>query len=272
MERGDVFMFDFKIVFLGAIQGLTEFLPVSSSAHLAFFQWLFDYQSMLGYDIILHMATLFALLIFFRKDIFILTLEWTRGLTKSEYRKSIGWIYSWTVLLGTVVTALIAMPLKGIVGKVIESPTIVAMGLFCTSLLLWYMGNINVRERKLSLKTGWLVGLTQGIAVMPGISRSGSTIFMGRLAGLSSEEAFRFSFLISIPSIAGATLLEIREMFKLGRVTLPPYWWIGALLAFLLGLCSLFVLQKFVMRGRFKCFSVYCLFLAFIMILLNVLR
>ena len=265
-------MFDFKIVFLGVIQGLTEFLPVSSSAHLSFFQSLFDYQNMLGYDIILHMATLFALLLFFRKDIFIFTLEWTKGFRKSEYRKSTGWSYGWIILFGTVVTASIAIPLKSTVAKAMDSPIIVAMGLFCTSLLLWYIGNIKTRERKLSLTTGLLVGFIQGIAVMPGVSRSGSTIFMGRLAGLSGEEAFRFSFLISIPAIAGATLLEIIEMFKIGRVTLPPYWWLGALLAFSLGFCSLVILRNFVIKGRWKCFSIYCSALAFLMILLNVVR
>ena len=265
-------MFDTKIVFLGAIQGLTEFLPVSSSAHLSFFQSLFDYQNMLGYDIILHMATLFALLLFFRKDIITFILEWALGFRKPEYRKSIGWSYGWIILFGTVVTALIAIPLKSTVQKAMDSPTIVALGLFCTALLLWYIGDIKTRERKLSLTTGLLVGFVQGIAVMPGISRSGSTIFMGRLAGLSGEEAFRFSFLISIPAIAGATLLEILEMIKIGRVTLPPYWWLGALLAFSLGFCSLVLLRNFVIKGRFKCFSIYCSALAFIMILCSVLK
>jgi undecaprenyl-diphosphatase len=263
-------MFDIKIVILGAIQGLTEFLPVSSSAHLAFFQMLFGYENMLGYDIILHFATLLALLVFFWKDIISLTIEWMYGFLKSEYREKSGWNYGWAVLCGTVVTVIIALPLKKFVERAIESPIIIAAGLFFTALILWHIGSIKPREQKISLKSGLLVGLMQGIAVMPGISRSGSTIFMGRLAGLSSEEAFRFSFLISIPAIVGATLLEIREMLKLGEVTLPPFWWLGGLLAFSLGLCSLVLLRKFVISGRWKGFSIYCACFASLMLIVSV--
>ena len=264
-------MFEIRIIILGAIQGLTEFLPVSSSAHLSFFQMIFGFKNMLGYDIILHAATLFALLLFFRKDIVSLTVEWIFGFSKQEYRKSAGWNYGWAVLCGTVVTALIAFPLKQFVEKALESPSIVALGLFFTSLLLWYIGDLKTRAREVSLSSGLLVGFVQGIAVLPGISRSGSTIFMGRLAGLQPQEAFRFSFLISIPAIFGASLMEIIHMFKVGEATLPPYWWLGALLAFSLGFCSLVLLRKFTERGRWKCFSVYCSVLAFSMIMFQVL-
>ena len=263
---------DLKIIFLGAIQGLTEFLPISSSAHLSFFQMLFGYQNMLGYDIVLHFATLLAVLFFFRKDILSLAIEWLSGFFKPEYRKRTGWRYGWIILFGNIVTASIALPLKTLVEKAKESPIIVAAGLFFTSLLLWYMRDLfkKSRAREISFGSGLLVGFTQGIAVIPGISRSGSTIFMGRLAGLPSEEAFRFSFLISIPAIAGATFLEVLEMFKIGEVTLPSYWWLGALLAFSLGLFSLILLRRFVISGRWKVFSVYCASLAFLMILFHV--
>jgi len=265
-------MIDLKITFMGAIQGLTEFLPISSSAHLSFFQMLFDYQEMLGYDIILHMSTLCALLLFFGKSIVSLTIEWINGFYKPEYRNKSGWIYGWAVLLGNIVTALIALPLKSFVEKAKESPIIVAAGLIVTAMLLWYIGRIKSNERSISLRSGLLVGLIQGIAVIPGISRSGSTIFMGRLTGLPPEEAFRFSFLVSVPAITGATFLEILKMFKIGEVTLPPYWWLGALLAFSLGLISLALLRKFVVSGQWKCFSIYCASLASLMILFQLLR
>ena len=263
-------MFSLQIVFLGAVQGLTEFLPVSSSAHLAFFQMLFGFENMLGYDIVLHMATLFALFIFFGKDILSLTLEWVNGFINWEYREKTGWSYGWAVLGGNAVTVLIALPLKGYVEKAIETPVIVAIGLLFTSIILWYMGYIKSRERKISISSGLLVGFIQGIAVMPGISRSGSTIFMGRLAGLSPAEAFRFSFLISIPAIVGATLLEILEMLKAGEVTLPSYWWIGAIFAFSFGLLSLVLLRSFVISGRWKYFSVYCALFALLMVIISV--
>jgi undecaprenyl-diphosphatase len=262
---------DIKIIILGAIQGLTEFLPVSSSAHLSFFQMLFGYENMLGYDIVLHAATLFALLLFFRKSIVSLTLEWLYGFFKSEYRDSEGWRYGWAVLCGTIVTAMIALPLKPFVEKAVESPVIIAAGLIFTSVLLWYVGNLKARKCEISMKCGLFVGLMQGIAVMPGISRSGATIFMGRFAGLHPEEAFRFSFLISIPAILGATLLEILNMYKVGEVTLPPCWWLGALLAFSLGWSSLIILRRFVISGLWKCFSAYCSFIAILMVLFQLL-
>jgi len=260
----------FEIIFLGAIQGITEFLPISSSAHLSVFQILFGFENMLGYDVILHMATLLAVLFFFKKDIISLVVEWLNGFLKLEYRKSIGWRYGWIVLCGNVITAAIALPMKEYVEKAKETPIIIAIGLLLTSLmlwLLWYMGK-KFKESEISLKSGLLVGLIQGIAVMPGISRSGSTIFMGRLAGLSPEEAFRFSFLMSVPAIVGATFLEILDMFKIGEVTLPPYWWAGAFLAFSLGLLSLILLRKFVISGRWRIFSIYCASLAILMMLL----
>jgi len=169
---------------------------------------------------------------------------------------------------------LIALPLKRVVEKAMESPVIVALGLTFTSLILWYMGDLSkkAQTQKVSLKSGLMVGFIQGIAVIPGISRSGSTIVMGRLAGLSPEEAFRFSFMISIPAISGATFLEILNMFKIGEVTLPSYWWLGAILAFFLGLFSLILLRKFVISGRWKIFSVYCALLAFLMISGHIMR
>jgi len=261
----------FEIILLGAVQGITEFIPISSSAHLTFFQILFGFENMLAYDIVLHMATLFALLFFFRKDILSLSIEWLNGFSKPEYREKPGWIYGWSILCGNVATVSIALPLKRFVKIALESPIIVAIGLFFTSLMLWYLGGLKSRERKTSLNNGLLVGFIQGIAVIPGISRSGSTIFMGRLSGLSSEEAFRFSFLISIPAIVGATLLEILEMFKVGEITLPSYWWIGAFFAFSLGLFSLVLLRSFVTRGRWKLFSVYCSLFALLMISVHVL-
>lgn len=265
-------MFDCKILFLGAVQGLTEFLPVSSSGHLAFFQMLFGYNepNMLGYDILLHLATLMATLCYFARDVALIARQWFAGFKNAESRKTDGWRYGWTVLLGTLVTILIAFPLKKFVLFAMASPLIIAGGLFLTASALWIMGVMRESDKKVSLKTGLVVGAFQGIAAMPGVSRSGMTIFSGMFSGLAPKEAFKFSFILSIPAIVGAGLLEAVDMYKAGAVSLPDGWWAGGLLAFVLGLLSLTVLKRFVLGKYWRVFSVYCAALASLMVLLRI--
>lgn len=265
---------DIKILFLGVVQGLTEFLPVSSSGHLAFFQLLFDYTepNMLSYDIILHIATLFATLCFFRADIICIARECFLGFFSKEARASDGWRYGWSVIVGTVVTVIIAFPLKKIVEFAITSPLFVACGLFFTAVILWLMQSISSSSNKVSMSKGILIGAAQGLAVLPGVSRSGLTIFSGMMSGLAPEAAFKFSFILSIPAIIGATLLEAVDMYKLGNFSMPDGWIWGGVLAFAFGLLSLMLLRRFVLQKHWRGFSIYCFFVAGLVLLFNFLR
>lgn len=264
-------------LFLGVIQGVTEFLPVSSSGHLALFQQLFSMdESALSYDLFLHFATMGATVLFFGKDIASLFREWSSGFLSSRGRRTEGWTLGWAVAAGTVATGVLGLSLKPLVRQAMTLPAAVAAGLLVTAALLWYGSNLPSRGegRPLTLRTGILVGLIQGVAVLPGISRSGSTIVGGMKSGMSPLDAFRFSFLLSLPAIFGATLLEVRELMKMDswRATLPPGWMAGVILAFLTGLAALALLRRLVSRGQWKPFALYCALLGGVILALPLFR
>jgi len=247
---------------LGVLQGFTEFLPVSSSGHLALAQYLFGLgEPPLAFDVFLHFATMLATLLYFIGDIVVLLKEWLIGFAGAEHRKSLGWRYGWAVIAGTLVTGLLGLPLEDVATRAFAAPWAVACGLVVTASLLCFASRIPASDRQVSLRTGVLVGLAQGIAVMPGISRSGSTIVAALVAGTRREEAFRFSFLLSLPAIMGATALEGLKALHEG-VVLPEGWVFGCASAFLCGLVSLHFMRKVVIFGKWKYFSLYCLLIA----------
>lgn len=293
---------DFTIPLLGAVQGITEFLPVSSSGHLALLQTLFGYGNLMSYDIVLHVATLLATLCYFRKDVKTFISDWIGGFLSPEARRREGWKYCWVIILGTVMTVVVAMPLKDFASDAMSAPAFVGVGLLITAAVLWLMqGKPNERgalqkpgaaeaaeehqqpedagaanEAAMSAepeegpkcgvtyKSSIVVGLLQGIAVMPGISRSGLTIFGSLMCGLSAPEAFRLSFMLSVPAILGALVLDVfGALFDANAVwTLPSGWWLGAILSFVLGLISLRLLHHFVVSGHWRKFAYYCVMVA----------
>ncbi len=249
---------------LGIVQGLTEFLPVSSSGHLALLQQAFGWKDpVLAFDLLLHLATLGAVFLFFRKDILSLGSGWFRGFSGSKFRRDPGWIYGWALLAGTLCTLCIALPLKDFVETAFASPSLVGGALIVTGLLLVLSQFFPERKEPLSLFRGCAVGIFQGFAVFPGISRSGSTIVGGLGLGLSREEAFRFSFLLSVPAIFGGAVLELMESGNPASLVaqLPPGAWKGALGAFVSGYGALLLLRRVVLFGRWQWFGVYCIIL-----------
>ncbi len=264
--------FDWQTLILGIVQGVTEFLPVSSSGHLALLQTFFDFggDNLLAFDLILHCATLLAVLIFFRNDIAGLFADWFGGFVRAEKRASEGWSLGWAILAGTLVTAAIGLPLKGAVEKAMESRICVGAGLLVTAGLLFVVPLLPERRRSMTLPIALFVGFIQGLAVFPGISRSGSTIVAGLFLGLAAPEAFRFSFLMSIPAILGASLLEFLKVLR-GPLALPPGWMPAAALAFLLGWAALAALRRLVLSGRWAYFGIYCFFLGLFAILSEIM-
>lgn len=252
---------------LGLLQGTTEFLPVSSSGHLALAKLLFSIEDApLAYDVLLHFATMLATLVYFGRDILSLMMEWFAGFTSAD-RRGEGWRTGWAVLAGTAVTAMIGLPLKPVVVMAAGMPWAVGAGLLLTAALLWGASLSHRagegREGSVSPLKGALVGIAQGFAVLPGVSRSGATMVAGLKLGMGSGEAFRLSFLMSVPAVLGATLLEARGLLPLGTgggavVTLPEGWVAGMMVAFASGLCSLALLRRMVAAGRWRPFAVYC--------------
>lgn len=253
---------DQNVVILGFIQGLTEFLPVSSSGHLALAQIFLGVEMPpLSYDLVLHVATMAATVLFFFNDIIRLFTEWVSGIFLKEKRSLTGWSVGWAVFIGTMVTGATGMLIKDFAEDAMMNSLMVGFGLVFTGIVLISSRFIRKGLGRVSPFDGLLVGLAQGIAVMPGVSRSGMTMMAGTAAGISREEVFRFSFLLSIPAIAGAALLQAREVGGVEAFisSLPGNWYLGASAAFVSGLVSLFVLRKLVIASKWWIFGIYCL-------------
>jgi len=206
----------FEALSLAVIQGLTEFLPVSSSGHLVLAQTFFgiDPASAFVYDIVLHLGTALAALVFFRRDIAAVL----RGLFP-PYREAPAELQESRRLLlllfvATVPTAIIGLTFKDFFESLFASPATVAGALAITGTFLIASSLLPATTLALESAPWWraaLIGVVQGIAIVPGISRSGSTIVAGLAVGLRREDAVRFSFLLFLPAILGATLLELRH-------------------------------------------------------------
>lgn len=253
---------NFNMVILGLVQGFTEFLPVSSSGHLALAKIFLGVEMPpLNYDLLLHLSTTLATLLFFRKEIITFLMQWCSGFVNVESRKEPGWRVGWAVIAGTAVTGVIGMGIKDFAEEASLNSLAVGCALIVTGILLLVSRRLKTGDKRLNLKDGLFVGIAQGIAVMPGISRSGITIMAGLMRGISKEDAFNFSFLLSIPAIVGAMLLQALDVGGWGSfvTTLPCGWFIGVVFAFVSGLISLYVLKKLVLSSSWWFFGIYCL-------------
>ena len=264
---------DFEVLFLGFLQGVTEFLPISSSGHLSFAKIMMGVgDPSLSFDLVLHVATLFAVLVYFAKDIVTLLLEWLYGFFNSNARNWAGWRFGWAVILGSFITAPLGIILKPIAETASVNLLWLGGNFWLTGLLLLSTKFFSNHWETVRIRDGAIVGFIQGLAVLPGISRSGSTIWAGMLSGLSRDEAFRFSFLLSIPAIVGATFLESRDLG--GRESflaeLPSAWMASAVVAFLTGLVSLIILRKLVTSDRWWLFAIYCILLGSASVVLSI--
>lgn len=257
---------------LGIIQGVTEFLPISSSGHLVIAQHLFGLAGpSLLFDIVLHVATLLVVVWYYRLDLLQIFRQsltgltaWTGGSDWSDLQKTLpGFRFGWLILVGTVPTALIGLGFQGFFEGLFGSVRTVGFmlmltGLWLTGLVLMLTrfapkGNRSVeRMRELDAV---LVGLAQGLAITPGISRSGVTLGLALLLGVERETAARYSFLLSIPSILGALLLKMGD-------TGDGIGALGTALGFVTALGSgylcLALLVRLVKQGRLYWFAPYC--------------
>lgn len=243
----DLRMTVFQALILGVIQGLTEFLPVSSSGHLVIFQSLFGLkEQQLTFDIFLHFATLLSVLVYFRNDIIALF---------GKERRMLPYI-----VMASIPTFVIAMLFKSAIEGFFESVPFVGGALVITGMWLIWANSFAVRQgaNPIGMGNSILIGIAQGIAILPGISRSGSTIATGLLSGLKKEDAFRFSFLLSIPAILGATLLKFSNIsYKLAGVNAGAYL-IGGAAAAVTGFMAIGVLSRAVMKNKLYFFGIYC--------------
>lgn len=255
-------------ILLGLLQGVTEFLPVSSSGHLAIAQSLIDGFKQPGmlYDTLLHCATLVAVLLFFRNRV-IRLIKAFLGIFFKRYN-----IYYfenkrflWGIVIASIPTAIIGLAFERYVIPYFEVTAMVGYALILTSAILI----ISDRFRSTGAITGGkslLIGIVQGIAVIPGISRSGSTIAVGIMLGIDRNEMAEFSFLMSVPAIFGATLLQMRHLESVTANEITIYA-AGMIAAFLSGLLAIGFMIRFVRTAKLKIFALYCLILGIITVM-----
>jgi undecaprenyl-diphosphatase len=238
----------------GLIQGLTEFLPVSSSGHLVIVPAMLGWdEPPLGLTVLLHMGTLAALLIYFRAEIIGLILGVLgQGPDPAAARRIVRFL-----IIGTVPAVVAGLALGGFFENTFERPYESSIELVVTALMLIGMERYGERARQHALDNGraFGIGVAQAFAILPGISRSGSTIGAGLLAGLSREEATRFSFLLSIPAIAGAGVLDLAK----GELIISGASLAGTVVSGVVGYASIHYLLRFVRTHSLNVFAYYLL-------------
>ncbi len=232
-------------IFLGMVQGLTEFLPVSSSGHLVLLQKIFGVgEPPIFFMTMVHLGTLLAVLLFFGGEL------------RREIRES---RVSRGIVIGTVPVAAVGFLVQSFfVEKIFGSLALVGFGFLVTGTLLLWSRKIEkgIKDIKgLKGREALTIGLFQAIAILPGISRSGATIVGGLSQKLTREEAFKFSFYLAIPAVIGANVLQLRN---LENVNFLPQSFLGMLVAFLVGLLSLKILQRVLRSQKLYYFSFYC--------------
>ena len=242
----------FDAILLGIVQGLTEFLPVSSSGHLVLVQeFLHIKEADLAFDLVLHLGTLIAVFIYFRSAVWRLIRALFGGGTLED-RKMIVWL-----VIGTIPAGVLGVLLEDYFEQAFGSPVSTSWELIITGAILLATRFIRVGDRSISLLPTIWMGIGQAVAIMPGISRSGTTIAAGLFAGVKPSQAAEFSFLLSIPAIAGAVLLKSKEIVQAPAELYGPYL-VGMLVSLLLGLLSVYVVLTTVKRGKFDYFAYYC--------------
>jgi undecaprenyl-diphosphatase len=262
-------------IILGVVQGFTEFLPVSSSGHLALVPWLFHFEDPgLGFDVALHMGTLVALLVFFWRDVLLLLKGFMRSLNPRmrDFKGDVYQRLSWFVGLGSLPAVVMGKLLEGTAEDMFRSPLLIAGTLTVFGLLLYAadkVGKKALNEKNLSLKNSFLIGCAQALAVIPGVSRSGSTITAGLFLGLTRKEAARFSFLLAMPIIFGAGVLKLHDF---GTGVTPVELLAGFVSSAVCGLFAIRFLLKKLSTSTYKGYAWYRFALAAVVVVVYVMR
>lgn len=240
-------------VILGLIQGLTEFLPISSSGHLVLGQHLLGVKMPgMMFELVVHFGTLMSVLIYFRKKVFVLIKSIFDTSLKTERR------LVFYIILGTIPAVIIGLSFKGIIAEAFASPWAAAIFLIFTGLGLLLTSGFEKGVKFIDVPRSIIVGFAQALAILPGISRSGMTIAAALFSGVKPIEAAEYSFLLSIPVIIGAIIYQASSIIAVENNLLGQYI-VGAAVAFLTGLFAVYLLLDLIKKGKFKYFGIYCL-------------
>ncbi|MGH3369753.1 MAG: undecaprenyl-diphosphate phosphatase [Nocardioidaceae bacterium] len=255
-------MLDFlKAAFLGVLQGLTEFLPISSSAHLRIFPELFGWGDPgAAFTAVVQIGTELAVLIYFRKDIWRIASAWVRSLYDPSWRGHIDARMGWFIILGSLPIVLLGIALKDIIENDFRSLWIIGTTLVVLGVVLGIADRVGRNERgikQMNVKHAVLLGLAQAMALVPGVSRSGATISMGRFLGYEREAATRFAFLLAIPAVVGAGLFELPEIPHGENAYGPVPTLVATVIAFVVGYAAIAWLLRYVSTRSYLPFVIY---------------
>jgi undecaprenyl-diphosphatase len=250
-----------KAVFLGTLQGLTEFLPISSSAHLRIFPEMFGWGDPgAAFTAVVQIGTELAVLIFFRHDIWRIGSTWVKSLFRAEYRGHLDSRMGWFIIIGSLPIVLLGILLKDVIEQDFRNLWIIGCTLIVLGIILGVADRLSADDRQirdLSLRDAVLMGFAQACALIPGVSRSGATITMGRLLGYERAAATRYAFLLAIPAVVGAGLFELKEIPHGDN----SYGWaptiVATVVAFVVGYAAIAWLLRYISTNSYLPFVLY---------------
>ena len=242
----------YQSIILGIVQGLTELLPISSSAHLTLIPQIFNWTITPSFDVALHFGTLLAIALFFYKDWIALIKGGYRKIVKKEDNPEGKMLFY--IIIATIPGGIIGFLLDKFAGDLLSKPLIIAVALIVMGIILFIADKYCKSEHEykdLTLKQTFLIGLSQALAFIPGVSRSGITMTMGRILGVTREAAAKFSFMLSAPIVLGASIYKFLDFeFSLEAI-------IGIVVSFLVGIAVIKFLLEYLKKRSFKVFAIY---------------
>ena len=250
-----------KAIVLGTLQGLTEFLPISSSAHLRIFPELWGWGDPgAAFTAVIQIGTEVAVLLYFRKDIWRIARAWLLSLVKPEWRGHLDARMGWFIIIGSLPIVLLGVLLKDVIERDFRNLWIIGTTLVVLGVVLGVADRVSSNDkqiRQISLRDAVLMGAAQALALIPGVSRSGATISMGRFLGYEREAATRYAFLLAIPAVVGAGVFELKEIPN-GE---NAYGWgptvVATVVSFVVGYAAIAWLLRYVSTRSYTPFVVY---------------
>ena len=242
----------FQAVILGIIQGLTELLPISSSAHLFIIPWILKWNIPDAFAVALHVGTLLAICLFFFKDWVKLIIGGFNQVVKKE--KSFEGKMFWYLVIATIPGGLIGFVLDKFAEDILKNPVVIASALIIMGIALYVIDKNSKSETKfeeMTFKQTFLIGLSQALAFIPGVSRSGVTMTTGRFLGIERDAVAKYTFLLSTPIVFAAALFKLKEFV----FTIP--FLIGVFVSFIVGIVVIKFLLEYLKKGSFKLFAIY---------------
>jgi undecaprenyl-diphosphatase len=250
-----------QAVVLGVIQGLTEFLPISSSAHLRIFPELFGWGDPgAAFTAVVQIGTELAVLIYFWRDIWRIATTWLKSLVRPEYRGQLDARMGWFIILGSVPIVILGIALKDVIETEFRSLWIIGTMLIVMGIVLGIADKVGSTEKtlkQLTLRDAVFMGLAQALALIPGVSRSGATLSMGRFLGYDRETATRYAFLLAIPAVIGAGVFQLKDIPNGDNL----YGWgptiVATIVSFVVGYAAIAWLLRYVTTHSYTPFVIY---------------